>query len=137
MSVTPFVRVADIEVDPAQREAFISAVKEEMDESVRVEPGVLALYAVAEKDSPSRLRFFEVYADEAAYDAHLQSPHFRKYRATTETMIRTRVLVETVPIQLSSRTPWEAAENPRVYCPNDATRSGDSREGRRFTWWSS
>ena len=106
MTPTPFVRVADIEVDPAQRDAFISAVKEEMDESIRVEPGVLALYAVAEKDSPSRLRFFEVYADEAAYDAHVQSPHFRKYRATTEPMIRTRVLVETVPIQLSSRTPW-------------------------------
>jgi quinol monooxygenase YgiN len=106
MTPTPFVRVADIEVDPAQRDAFISAVKEEMDESIRVEPGVLALYAVAEKDSPSRLRFFEVYADEAAYDAHVQSPHFRKYRATTEPMIRTRVLVEAVPIQLSSRTPW-------------------------------
>jgi quinol monooxygenase YgiN len=106
MTPTPFVRVADIEVDPAQRDAFISAVKEEMDQSIRVEPGVLALYAVAEKDSPSRLRFFEVYADEAAYDAHVQSPHFRKYRATTEPMIRTRVLVETVPIQLSSRTPW-------------------------------
>ena len=106
MRAKPIVRIADIGVDPAQREAFISAVKEEMDESIRVEPGVLALYAVAEKDSPSRLRFFEVYADEAAYDAHLQSPHFRKYRATTEPMIRTRVLVETVPIQLSSRTPW-------------------------------
>ena len=106
MRAKPFVRIAEIGVDPAQREAFISAVKEEMDESIRVEPGVLALYAVAEKDSPSRLRFFEVYADEAAYDAHLQSPHFRKYRATTEPMIRTRVLVETVPIQLSSRTPW-------------------------------
>ena len=106
MKATPFVRVADIEVDPAQREAFISAVKEEMDESIRVESGVLALYAVAEKDSPCRLRFFEVYADEPAYDAHLQSPHFRKYRATTEQMIRSRSLVETVPIQLSSRTPW-------------------------------
>jgi quinol monooxygenase YgiN len=106
VKATPFVRVADIEVDPAQRDAFISAVKEEMDESIRVESGVLALYAVAEKDSPSRLRFFEVYADEAAYDAHLQSPHFRKYRATTEQMIRSRALVETVPIQLSSKTPW-------------------------------
>jgi quinol monooxygenase YgiN len=106
MKPTPFVRVADIEVDPEQREAFVSAVTEEMDESIRVEPGVLALYAVSEKDSPFRLRFFEIYADEAAYNAHLESPHFRKYRATTEPMIRSRALVETVPIQLSSRTPW-------------------------------
>ena len=106
MKLTPFVRVADIEVDPEQREAFVSAVTEEMDESIRVEPGVLALYAVAEKGSPSRLHFFEIYANEVAYDAHLESLHFRKYRATTEPMIRSRALVETVPIQLSSKTPW-------------------------------
>ena len=106
MTPTSFVRVADIEVDPELRDAFISAVKEEMNESIRVEPGVLALYCVAEKDDPSRLRFFEIYANEAAYDRHLQSPHFRKYRATTEPMIRSRALVETVPIQLSSKTPW-------------------------------
>ena len=103
MKATPFVRVADIDVDPAQREAFISAVTEEMDESVRVEPGVLALYAVAEKDVPSRLRFFEIYADESRYEAHLESPHFRKYRTTTEPMIRSRALIETVPIHLSSK----------------------------------
>lgn len=106
MKATPYVRMANIEVDPAQREAFIAAVTAEMDESIRVEPGVLALYAVAEKDSPSRLRFFEVYADEAAYTSHLESPHFRTYRATTEPMIQSRTLVETVPIQLTSRTPW-------------------------------
>ena len=102
-ATTPFVRVAEIDVDPDQLEAFTSAVKEEMDESVRVEPGVLAIYAVAEKDAPSRLRFFEIYADEAAYDAHLHSLHFQKYRAITEPMIRSRALIETVPIQLSSK----------------------------------
>ena len=106
MRATPFVRVAEIEVDPAQREAFISAVTEAMDESVRSEPGVLALFAVAEKDHPSRLRFFEMYASEEAYNAHVESPHFRKYRTTTESMVRSRALVETVPIQLSSKKDW-------------------------------
>ena len=98
MTPTRFVR------NPEQRDAFISAVKEEMDESVRVEPGVLALYAVAERDFPSRLRFFEIYASEADYDAHVESPHFRKYRTTTASMVRSRVLVKTEPIQLSSKT---------------------------------
>ncbi len=106
MSETPFVRVAEIEVDPAQRDAFISAVTEEMDESVRVEPGVLALFAVADKDAASHLRFFEIYASEAAYEAHVQSPHFKAYRMTTEPMIRSRVLTETVPIRLRSKTGW-------------------------------
>ncbi len=103
MSETRFVRLADIEVDPAQRDAFIAAVTEAMDESLRLEAGVLALFAVAEKDAPSRLRFFEIYASEAAYTAHLASPHFRKYRTTTESMIRSRALIETDVIQLSSK----------------------------------
>jgi quinol monooxygenase YgiN len=117
MKPIPLVRVADIEVDPEQRDAFISAVKEEMDESVRAEPGVLALFAVAEKDNPSRLRFFEIYADEAAYSEHRPSPHFRRYRATTEGMIRSRSLTETVPIRLSSKTNWQRVgreRNPRA-----------------------
>lgn len=97
------VRIAELDIDPAQRAGFISAVREEMEEAVRVEPGVLAIYAVAEKDDPSRLRFFEIYANEAAYRAHLESPHFKKYVATTTPMIRYRELIETVPIQLSSK----------------------------------
>ena len=112
MKATPFVRIADIEVDPEQREAFISAVKEEMDKAVRLEPGVLAIYAVAEKDVPSRLRFFEIYADEAAFNAHLESPHFRKYRMTTEPMVRSRTLTETDPIQLSSKMDWQQRVGP-------------------------
>jgi quinol monooxygenase YgiN len=97
------VRIAELEIDPAQLESYKAAVKEEMDDAVRLEPGVLAIYAVAEKDDPARLRFFEIYASEAAYRAHLESPHFRKYVQTTKPMIRTRKLIETVPIQLSAK----------------------------------
>ena len=99
----PIVRIAELEIDPAQLENFKVAVKEEMAISVRQEPGVLAIYAVAEQDNPSRLRFFEMYADEAAYKAHIQSPHFRKYFETTKDMIIFRKLIETDPIQLSAK----------------------------------
>ena len=75
----PFVRMAELEIDPAQLEGYKAAVKEEMDTSVRLEPGVLAIYAVAEAGQPTRLRFFEIYADETAYKAHIGSAHFRKY----------------------------------------------------------
>jgi quinol monooxygenase YgiN len=97
------VRIAELEIDPAQLESYKAAVKEEMEDAVRLEPGVLAIYAVAEKDDPARLRFFEIYASEAAYRAHLESPHFRKYVQITKPMIRSRKLIETVPIQLSAK----------------------------------
>jgi quinol monooxygenase YgiN len=99
----PFVRIAELEIDPAQLENYKAAVKEEMETSVRTEPGVLAIYAVAEKDNQTRLRFFEMYVDEAAYNAHIQSPHFRKYVAITKDMITSRRLIDTVPIQLSAK----------------------------------
>lgn len=99
----PVVRIAELQIDPAQLAAYTTAVKEEMEESVRVEPGVLAIYAVAERNDATRLRFFEIYADETAYQAHIQSPHFRKYFETTKTMITSRKLIETVPVQLSAK----------------------------------
>lgn len=99
----PHVRIAELEIDPAQLDAYKAAVKEEMEASVRVEPGVLAIYAVAEKDNPAKLRFFEMYADEAAYNTHRESPHFKKYVETTKDMIKSRKLIETVPIQLSDK----------------------------------
>jgi quinol monooxygenase YgiN len=103
---TPFVRMAEIDVDPDRREAFILAVTKEMTESVRVEPGVLAIHAVADRDDPARLRFFEIYESEAAYEAHLASSHFRAYLRTTEPMIRSRTLIDVVPVRLSSKAGW-------------------------------
>jgi quinol monooxygenase YgiN len=67
---TPFVRIAELTIDPAQLESYKAAVREEMETSIRTEPGVLAIYSVALKDDSSQLRFFEIYQDEAAYRAH-------------------------------------------------------------------
>jgi quinol monooxygenase YgiN len=99
----PFVRIAELEIDPALLETYKAAVKEEMETSVRVEPGVLAIYAVAEKNNSSKLKFFEMYADEAAYYAHIESAHFKKYVKTTKDMITSRRLIDTVPILLSAK----------------------------------
>ena len=99
----PIVRIAELQIDQSQLAAYTTAVKKEIETSVRVEPGVLAIYAVAEKNDPTRLRFFEMYADEMAYQAHIQSPHFRKYFETTKAMITSRNLIETVAVQLSSK----------------------------------
>lgn len=95
LPLTPLVRVAELEIDPAQIDAYKAAVVEEIEASIRVEPGVLAIYSVALKDNPTHLRFFEIYADESAYRQHIESPHFKKYVETTKSMITARKLVET------------------------------------------
>jgi quinol monooxygenase YgiN len=98
-----YVQIAEIEVDPAQIENYRAAVNEQIEAAIRTEPGVLVLYAVTERDDASRVRVFEVYRDAAAYRAHLEAPHFKKYKATTETMVRSLELVPVVPIALGAK----------------------------------
>ncbi|MBL3960932.1 antibiotic biosynthesis monooxygenase [Burkholderia sp. KCJ3K979] len=98
------VRIAELVIDPAQLETYKAIVKEEMADSVRLEPGVLAIYSVAEKDKPNHLRFFEIYASEEAYRAYIESAHFKKYVALTQRMIQSRELIDTMPVQLSAKT---------------------------------
>ncbi|MFI8376427.1 putative quinol monooxygenase [Pseudomonas helleri] len=100
---TTVVRIAELVIDPEQLVAYTTAVREEMEDSIRLEPGVLAIYSVAEKDKPNSLRFFEIYASDEAYQAHIASPHFKKYVAITQPMILSRKLIETVPVQLSAK----------------------------------
>lgn len=100
---TPYIRLAELEIDPARAEEFSAAISAEIETAIRVEPGVLVLYAVFEKDDPARMRVFEVYVDETAYRVHLQTPHFRTFRASTETMIRSRRLLDAVPIILGAK----------------------------------
>ena len=98
-----YVRVAELEIEPAQVEAFATAAREVGQVSVRSEDGCLVLYAVAEKDNPGRVRVFEVYRDPAAYQAHLQTPHFKKFRATTDGMVKSRKLIDAIPISLAAK----------------------------------
>ena len=100
---SPYVRVVEIEIDPAQLENYTAAAKEEIETSVRVEPGVLGLYAVAEKENPTRIRVLEIYADVAAYQAHLATPHFKKYKAVTQPMVKSLKLFDAVPIALCAK----------------------------------
>ncbi|GGH06614.1 putative quinol monooxygenase [Mucilaginibacter phyllosphaerae] len=88
------VRLAKIQVDPAQLEAYNTALKEQMTTAVRIEPGVLTYYAVADKKDPSRITILEIYADTAAYQAHIITPHFKKYKATVQNMVKSLELVD-------------------------------------------
>lgn len=82
------VRIAKIIVDPAQLDAYNAALKEQMSTAVRVEPGVLTYYAVADKENPSHITILEIYADMTAYQAHIQTEHFKKYKATVQNMVK-------------------------------------------------
>ena len=98
-----YVQEAEIEIDPAQLEDYKATVTEQIETATRVEPGVLVLYAVSEKDNPARVRVFEIYRDADAYRSHLETAHFKKYKTTTEKMVRSLKLIQTTPILLGTK----------------------------------
>ncbi|UWU71986.1 putative quinol monooxygenase [Bradyrhizobium sp. NC92] len=98
-----YIQVAEIEIDSSQIDAYRTAVKEHIEMAVRVEPGVLTLYAVSDKDDPSKVKVFEIYRDGEAYRRHLESEHFKRYKATTQSMVRSLKLIRTDAIALGAK----------------------------------
>ena len=97
------VRIAEIEIDPARVDEYRAALREEIETSIRVEPGVLASYAIHEKENPSHVRILEIYANAGAYESHMASPHFLEYKTATQGMVRSLKLVEAAPIMLGAK----------------------------------
>lgn len=106
------VHIARLQIDPAQLDNYKVALKEQIETAVRVEPGVLTLHAVADKDNPAHITVFEIYADTASYKAHLQTPHFKKYKVGTKEMVKSLELVDVVPLELRAKDKlWLLAVN--------------------------
>jgi len=99
-------RIAKIQIDPAQLEKYTAALKEQMTTAISVEPGVLSYYAVADKKDPSHLTIFEVYADSAAYKAHIQAPHFKKYKETVQHMVTALELEDVNLVAKAKKDGW-------------------------------
>ena len=97
------IQIAEIVIDPTQVDRYKSAVTEQIEAAIRLEPGVLALYSVSNKDNPSQITVFEIYRDREAYLAHLQAPHFLKYKATVEKMVKSLKLIPVDPVMLGSQ----------------------------------
>lgn len=92
------VRLSKITVDPDRLDDYNAFLKEEIEASMRLEPGVLALYATAEKEAPHKVTILEIYADREAYEKHLDTPHFQKYKQGTLKMVKKLELVDTTPL---------------------------------------
>ena len=97
------VRLARLTIDSAQLDNYKAALREEIETSIRVEPGVLTLYSVSEKDNPTHITVFEIYADTVAYKAHLRTPHFIKYKTSIKGLVKSLNLIEAVPITLGTK----------------------------------
>jgi quinol monooxygenase YgiN len=92
------VRMAKLVIDPARLENYKIILKEEIETSYRIEPGVLTLYAVSEKENPNHITILEIYASTDAYKSHVQTPHFLKYKNATKDMVKSLELIDANPL---------------------------------------
>ena len=88
------VRISEIEIHPNRVAEYNAILKEEAEASVRLEPGVIAIFPMSQKEKPTEIRILEIYASREAYESHLKTPHFQKYKTTTLEMVKSLKLVD-------------------------------------------
>jgi quinol monooxygenase YgiN len=62
--------------------------------ATRSDPGDIACHTFALKDNPAHIRVFEIYTDQAAYAAHAETPHLKKFRAAIQRMVESVKLID-------------------------------------------
>ena len=97
------VRIAELEILPEWLDAYLEAAGTVGAESIAKEPGVVCIFPMQKKESPTSIRIVEIYRSEEAYKAHLATPHFRKYKEGTPHMIKSLELVPMRPLDENGR----------------------------------
>lgn len=96
------VRLSEIDIDPVHLDEYKAILAEESAASVKLEPGVIAIFPMYQKENPASVRILEMYADKAAYEQHIKTPHFQKYKTTTLNMVKSLKLVDMAVIDAAT-----------------------------------
>ena len=88
------IRISEIEIDSSYIDEYTTILTQEAAASVKLEPGVISIYPMLQKDNPTQVRILEIYATKEAYQSHLKTPHFQKYKTTTLQMVKSLKLVD-------------------------------------------
>ena len=103
MTTDGIVRLSKIEVYPQYLDEYMNYATEVGEISLRTEPGVLTMYAVGEKENPCRVTILETYASREAYEQHIASEHFQKYKQGTLHMVKSLVLSDQTPLNPANK----------------------------------
>lgn len=97
------VRLSKISVTPDYINEYMKYAVEVGTISLEKEPGVLTMYAVADKDNPCHITILETYASQEAYQQHIASQHFQKYKQGTLHMVDSLVLDDVTPLNPNNK----------------------------------
>ncbi len=88
------VRMSEIEIYRDSLPAYKAILNEEAEASVRLEPGVISIFPMYQQKDSTQIRILEIYANIEAYQSHIKTPHFLKYKNTTLSMVKELRLID-------------------------------------------
>lgn len=89
------VRISEIEVYPEYLDEYLNYAREVAHDSVEKEKGVVSIYPMQVIKNSTQIRILEIYKNQEAYQKHIASPHFKKYKEGTLHMVKHLELVDT------------------------------------------
>ena len=92
------VRLAEIEVYPEYLKEYLTFANEVDRLSVEREPGVVCLFPMQSVEDSTQIRILEIYASEEAYQRHIKTEHFQKYKQGTMHMVKSLKLPTMQPL---------------------------------------
>jgi len=84
-----FVLQVEIRIKPENVDVWMKKALENAREA-RKEPGCRHFDVLVDPKDRTRVMLYEIYADEAAFEAHQQTPHFKKYLAEAVPLLASR-----------------------------------------------
>ena len=84
-----FALVVNIHIKPESVDAFMQRLKENA-AGARKEPGCKQFDVLVDPKDKTKVMLYEVYNDEKAFEAHQQTPHFKKYLAEAVPLLASR-----------------------------------------------
>ena len=88
-----YVVTVEFDIDPKDFDGFMRLMAENAQASRDHEEGCRRFDVCRPRDVASRVFLYEIYDDEAAFQAHLQTVHFKSFAAATKEMITARRIV--------------------------------------------
>ena len=92
------VRLSKVEVYPEHLEEYMKFAVEVGEISLLTEPGVITMYAMADNENPNLITILETYSSQEAYQKHIASEHFQKYKKGTLHMVKNLKLEDQNPL---------------------------------------
>ena len=88
--------MVDFRLNPGTGDSFRRLIDANAQASVANEAGCRRFDVLAPKGETDRIVLYEIYADRAAFEAHLRTPHFAKFNSESAPLVAEKAVSEYV-----------------------------------------